>query len=663
MPIDHDILAAAATQARGLAIDAVHACSSGHLGLPLGTAEIGSYLFSEGLSFDPTEPRWLNRDRFVLSAGHGSMFLYAWLHLSGFDLPLDEVKNFRQMGSITPGHPEFHETPGVECTTGPLGQGVGNAVGLAVSGKMAAGHYNTEEHRIFDHHVVCLAGDGCLQEGVAAEASAFAGHFGLDNLILLYDANRVTLDAMAAETQSEDTAERYRAYGYEVFEVDGQDIQAFADAFEKAKASRNGHPKFILCRTLIGKGIPQVEGTAKAHGEGGASFAEEARKGLGLPDETFYVSEEVRKFFADKAVEKKTAYTAWTKTFEAWKAANNELATQLEAAEGKVFPSAETLMGEIPEFDAEKAVATRASGGKILNAIAAQVPNLVSGSADLHGSTKNYLDGLGDFTRENFTGRNLRFGIREHAMGAIVNGLAYDGLFLASGATFATFADYMRPSVRLSALSHLHNFHVWTHDSIGVGEDGPTHQPVEIVAALRAIPFLDVYRPGDAEEAVAAFASAVVRSDGPTGLILTRQSIPSLPGSAKAKREGALKGGYVVVKETSDLEVILLATGSEVQHAVAAAKEIGPGTRVVSLPCFEVFERQDSDYKESVLPSSCRKRVAIEAGISQPWFHYVGIDGKVVGIDRFGISAPGNEVMEKLGMNAATVVAAVQAIS
>jgi len=662
MAINHDILSQAATQARGLAIDAVAACSSGHLGLPLGAADIGSYLFSEGLTFNPAEPRWLNRDRFVLSAGHGSMFLYSWLHMSGYDLPIEEIKNFRQMGSITPGHPEFHETPGVEATTGPLGQGVGNSVGLAISGKMAAAKYNTAEHKIFGHDVVCLAGDGCLQEGISSEASALAGHLGLDNFILIYDDNRVTLDAMAAETQSEDTAKRYAAYGFDVYTVDGNDTQAFAEVFEKAKAEKNGHPKMILCRTLIGKGIAEVEGTSKGHGEGGAKFADKSRKSLGLPDEKFYISEEVQKYFAEKKEEKVAAYQEWKTLFDAWKSANPSLADELEKAVNSVFPSADELMSAIPEFDTEKAVATRASGGKILNALAAKVPNLISGSADLHGSTKNYLEDLGNFSAENHSGRNLLFGIREHAMGSIVNGLAYDGLFLASGATFATFADYMRPSVRLSALSHLHNFNIWTHDSIGVGEDGPTHQPVEINAALRAIPNLNVLRPGDAEETVGAFVAAVIRIDGPSGLILSRQNLPALKADTKTKREGALKGGYVLKKEVGELDTILLASGSEVQHAMAAAEELGEGVRVVSMPCMELFDQQDESYREEVLPSACKKRVSIEAGVSQPWYKYVGLDGKIIGIDRFGISAPGDEVMEKLGMTAANVVATVKSL-
>jgi len=657
------ILSDAATQARGLAIDAVAACKSGHLGLPLGDAEIGAVLFSQGLRFDPAHPHWLNRDRFVLSAGHGSMFLYAWLHLSGYDLSLEEVSRFRQLHSQTPGHPEFGETPGVEATTGPLGQGVGNAVGYAISGKMAEARYNTEAHPIFDHHVVCLAGDGCLQEGVSAEAAALAGHLGLDNLILLYDHNLVTLDAMAEVTQSEDTAARFAAYGFEVHEVDGQDMEAFEQVFAQAKAARNGKPHFIVCNTLIGKGIPEVAGTNKAHGEAGVPYAEEARKALGLPEEKFYVSAEVRSFFAERARERADEYAAWEKVYAAWKQEVPEKAAELEAAVNGEIPDPADLLAAIPEFSTEKPLATRASGGEALNALAGVVPQLISGSADLHGSTKNYLKGLGDFSRNDRAGRNLHFGIREHGMGAILNGIAYDGLFRGSGATFATFSDYMRPSVRLAALARLHVFYIWTHDSIGVGEDGPTHQPVEINSALRSIPNLDVIRPGDAEETAAAFVAALTRPEGPTALILSRQGLPNLDSPASTKREGTLRGGYILRRETGPLETVLLATGSETQHVMAAADELGAGVRVVSLPCFERFDRQDESYREQVLPSSCRRRVAIEAGISLPWYKYVGLDGAVVAIDRFGMSAPGGEVMRELGMTAAKVVETVRALA
>ena len=589
------------------------------------------------------------------------MFLYSWLHLSGYDLPLEEVKNFRQLHSKTPGHPEFGETPGVESTTGPLGQGVGNAVGIAIASKMAAAHFNTDEHSIFDNKVIALAGDGCLQEGIAAEAASLAGHLKLDNLILIYDSNDVTLDAMADATQSENTCQRFEAYGFETHLVaDGNDLEALAAAYDKASNSTSGKPQFIEIKTLIGKGIPEVAGTAAGHGEGGAKFAESARQGLGLPAETFYVSDEVKQFFADRKTALKAKYDEWQSTFAAWKSANPEKAEILEAGIENKLPA--DLDSLIPEFP-EGAVATRGTGGKALNAIAQHMPLLVSGSADLHGSTKNYLNDLGDFSAENHSGRNLLFGIREHAMGAIMNGFAYHGIFRCSGATFATFSDYMRPSVRLAALVGLPVFYIWTHDSIGVGEDGPTHQPVETTSALRCIPNLDVIRPADAEETAGAFAAAIERIDGPTALILTRQNVPNLTSISVAdRRQGVRKGGYVAKKETGALELILISSGSELQHAMEAADQLGEGTRVVSIPCMERFDRQAADYKESVLPSVCTKRVAIEAGVSGLWHKYTGLDGKVIGVDRFGISAPGNTVMKELGMTAENLIAVAQSL-
>ena len=662
--METEILKKAATQARGLAIDAVHQAGIGHLGLPLGCAEMGAVLFSEALSFNPDEPRWMNRDRFVLSAGHGSMFLYAWLHLSGYDLPMEEIRNFRQLHSRTPGHPEYHETDGVEATTGPLGQGVGNAVGMAVSQKLSAHRFNTSAHKIFDSHVICLAGDGCFQEGVAMEASAFAGHFGLDNLIIIYDSNDVTLDEQAEATQSEDTAKRYEAIGFDVVEIDGHDFKAVAEAVAKAKENDNGKPKLIIAKTLIGKGIEEVEGTWKAHGESGAKYAEKARQHLGLPEETFYVSDDVREFFANQKAAKHADYKEWEKTYSAWKAANPDQATQLEEALSGRRPSASDCLSWIPEFDADVKLATRAAGGKVLQPLADKIPLLTTGSADLFGSTKNYLEEKGDFTRDNHAGRNFRYGIREHAMGAICNGIAYDGIWITSGATFLTFSDYMRPSLRLAALSKLSVFQIFTHDSVGVGEDGPTHQPVETVSALRTIPNMDVIRPADPEETAAAFAMAISRTDGPTSLILTRQSVPSLKEISVAdRRHGTLKGGYIARKEKDDLHVILMASGSELQHALAAADELGERTRVVSLPCFEVFDRQDPLYREEVLPSSCRARVAIEAGVGGLWYKYVGLDGRVVSIERFGLSAPGDEVMRELGMQASSVIEAAKELS
>lgn len=663
MILQTPLLTQAANQARGLAIDAVHACSSGHLGLPLGCAEIGAVLFGHALSLNPDRPRWINRDRFVLSAGHGSMFLYSWLHLSGFDLPLEQVKKFRALHSTTPGHPEFHDTPGVEATTGPLGQGIGNAVGMAVSGQMAAARFNTAAHPIFDYHVVCLAGDGCMQEGVAMEAVEFAGHQQLDNLILIYDSNDVTLDAMASKTQSENTAARFKAIGWDVQTVDGQDMAAFLKAFNKAKRTKTGKPQLIIARTLIAKGIPEVAGTSKGHGEGGAKFSEGARAGLGLPaNEHFYVSPEVRAYFDGHKKRLVRLCNKWSKSYKAWREANPDKAALLDSAQA--HPSAALLMEKTPVFAADvKHPGTRGSGREVLQSMAAEVPLLISGSADLHGSTYNYINADKDFDPTNRAGRNIRFGIREHGMAAICNGIAYDGLFRPSCATFLVFADYSRPSMRLAALSKLPVIYIYTHDSIGVGEDGPTHQPVETVSALRLIPNFDLIRPADSEETAGAFAAALERGDGPTLLALTRQAVPNLNDiPPHVRRAGVLKGGYVAIQETAPLTHIIISAGSELQLAIAAAKELGAGTRVVSMPCTSRFDRQSAEYRDSILPDSCRKRVAIEAGVSSFWQKYVGLDGKVVGIDRFGMSAPAPIVFKELGITAEAVVAAARSL-
>jgi transketolase len=663
MTLDVNALSRAANEARGLAMDAVHACSSGHLGLPLGCAEIGAVLFGHALRYNPEEPRWLNRDRFVLSAGHGSMFLYGWLHLAGYDsVPLDQVKAFRAMGSHTPGHPESFETAGVECTTGPLGQGVANAVGIAISQKMAAARFNTDYYKILDNHVVCLAGDGCLQEGVALEAVSFAAHNKLDNLILIYDSNDVTLDAMADKTQSEHVAAKYEAIGWEVQTVDGHDLVAFLKAFETARAN-SGKPQFIIARTLIGKGIPEVAGTAKAHGEGGAKFIEAARKALGLPEgEHFYVSAETRACFAAHKQKLVESHAEWLSLYQVWQAAHPKRDKELTDALEHNLPA--DLSSLIPAFAPDSKIATRKAGSDVLQPLAQAVPSLVGGSADLYGSTLNYIVGGGDFEPATPGGRNIRFGIREHAMAGMLNGIAYDGLFRPSGATFLVFADYARPSIRLAALSRLPVVYIFTHDSVGVGEDGPTHQPVETVAGLRVIPNLDVIRPADPEETAGAFIAALQRSTGPTLIALTRQAVPILNDIPVAtRREGVLKGGYIAVRETGPLETILLSCGSELQHAIAAAKVLGAGVRVVSMPCFERFAAQPQAYRDEVLPPAVRKRVAIEAGVSDPWHRFVGLDGRIVGIDRFGLSAPGGKVMEKLGITAQAVVDAAKSLA
>jgi len=659
MPLPTHLLAQAADQARGLAIDAVHAANSGHLGLPLGCAEMGAVLYGHALVHNPDDPRWLNRDRFVLSAGHGSMFLYAWLHLSGYDLPLSAIKQFRQLHSKTPGHPEFGDTPGVEATTGPLGQGIGNAVGMAVAGQMAAARFNTAEHPLLDYHVICLAGDGCMQEGVGMEAVEFAGHQKLDNLILIYDSNYVTLDAMADKTQSENTAGRFQAIEWDVQTVDGHDMAAFLKALNKAKKAKSGKPQLIIAHTIIGRGIPEVQGTQKAHGEGGAKFADQARAGLGLPaDQHFYVSSEVTEYFKRHKQSLVRRAKKWQKLYAAWRGANPDKAALLDTA--RHTPSAKQLLDVVPLFPPDaKLSGTRAAGRDVLQPIAGRMPLLISGSADLHGSTYNYIIADKDFDPSNRAGRNIRYGIREHGMAAISNGIAYDGIFRPSCATFLVFSDYCRGSIRLAALAKLPVVYIFTHDSIGVGEDGPTHEPVETVSALRLIPWLDVIRPADLEETAGAFAAAFARTDGPTLLALSRQAVPNLNDiPAATRREGVLHGGYIAQKETSALETILLGTGSELQLALAAAKQLGSGTRVVSLPSFKRFDEQPASYRESVLPAACRKRVAVEAGVRDLWDKYVGLDGAVVGLDRFGLSGPAPEVYQALGITAEAVVAA-----
>merc|ERR1712174_51424 len=551
--------------------------------------------------------------------------------------PIDELKQFRQYHSQTPGHPEFpnseHTTPGIECTTGPLGAGVSNAVGHAVSEKMAAARYNTEDHKIFDHHVFALAGDGCFQEGVSAEAACFAAHEKLDNLIVLYDANEVTLDKMAEYTQSEDILKRYEAYGWEVFDIDGHDLAVVEETIAAAKASKNGKPKFIKCNTIIGKGMEETEGTNAAHGEAGVPYVDNAKKNIGLPtDEKWFVSEGTRDFFKTVQEKNDKTYDAWKQTYAAWKEANADLAKELEDAVADNVMSPEEMIKDIPELKSG-AEATRVSGYKVIQEIAKRVPNYIPGSADLHGSTRNYIDGAGNFGAgldKTYSGKNLYFGIREHAMGAILNGIAYHGIFKASGSTFAVFVDYFRPTIRVASLAELNRVsYILTHDSIGVGEDGPTHQPVETVSGLRVFPNLDTFRPSDAEETVAAYVHSVTRTGGPTALILSRPNLDQNDDlDYMARREGALK--------------------------VAADM---PGTRVVSMPCMSLYERQSDEYKESVLPKSSKDNtIAMEAGVTGLWYKYAN---KVVGVDRFGFSAPGDIVMKELGMSPEGLKAAI----
>jgi transketolase len=669
----------AANTARGLALDAISTCKSGHLGLPLGAAEIGASLFGEALRLDPTDPRWLNRDRFVLSAGHGSMFLYAWLHLSGFDVSLDDLKKFRKKDSITPGHPEFAETPGVECTSGPLGQGVGTAVGMAISGKKLAAQFNTDEHSLFDYQVICLAGDGCLQEGVALESTEYAGHHGLDNLILIWDANEITLDAPAEVTQSMNARARYEACGWKVFDVDGHDLQQLQETLQAAR-SHKGTPVLIIAKTEIAHGVPEVAGTPAGHGEGGANFAVAAKSALGLSTDGFVVPQDVRDAFGARATAWVASRAEWNTSFTAWSDANPEKAALLETLLHHQNES--NWLAELPAFESGAMIATRSAGSTALQAAAKAIPGMLSLSADLYGSNKNYIAGAGDFSATEWTGRNIRVGVREHAMGAIMNGMAYDGLYRPQGGTFMVFADYLRPSIRLAALAGLPTVYYFTHDSIGVGEDGPTHQPVETVSALRLLPNTLVFRPADAEETAAALDEAFKNQDGPTVLSLSRQNLPVIDGddpvfaempaegqvaNALARRAGVTRGAYVLKTESGPLALLMMATGSEVHLALEAAgtleaKGFG-GVRVVSMPSMERFLEQDASYRDVVLPETCTKRIAIEAGVSALWYRFVGRDGRVLGVDEFGFSAPAPEIFEACGITVEALVSAAYDLS
>ncbi|MDR2200789.1 MAG: transketolase [Puniceicoccales bacterium] len=628
----------AAQIARGLTMDAVEEAKSGHLGLPLGCAEMGAALFGYLLRLHPSEPRWINRDRFILSAGHGSIFLYVWLYLSGF--ALDELSQFRKLGSNLPGHPEFTVTPGVECTTGPLGQGIGNAVGFAISEKMQIGRL-PKGQKILDYHVVCLCGDGCLQEGVSHESCSLAGHLKLDNLILIYDANGVTLDGMLEKTQSEDVGKRFEAYGFFVQTVDGHDLKQFIEAYELAKNSTR--PNLIIARTIIGRGIGEVAATPKAHGEGGIPFIKAAKKRLGLPSLPFYISESLKKFFHERRLQWKETYDLWLKEFR-----------RERRSYGKKFPKlwekkpGENIMDEVFFPHCER-ISTREAGGEILNALATKNSEIITGSADLFSSNRNYLFRGGDFDGNNFLGRNVAFGIREHAMGAILNGIAYDGVFRPTGATFLVFSDYLRPAIRIAAMARLAVIYIFTHDSIAIGPDGPTHQPVETLTALRSIPHLHVIRPADGEECVGAYAIAYARLDGPTALVLSRQDLPLL--GLENSRAGTLKGAYIARRETLYPKVIVLASGSELGLVLEAAEEFQEHVRIVSVPCMEIFETQSEAYQQSVLPETCPLRLAVEAGISLPWYRYVGPKGKVISIDTFGLSASGKILQEYFGFS------------
>ena len=642
---------------RTLSIDAIQKANSGHPGLPMGCAPMAYVLWQNHLKHDPSAPQWFDRDRFVLSAGHGSMLLYSLLHLTGYDLSLDELKNFRQWDSRTPGHPEWHWTPGVEATTGPLGQGAANAVGMALAERYLATYFNRPGHAIIDHFTYALVSDGDVMEGVACEAASIAGHLGLGKLIYLYDANQVTLDGPLSLSMSEDVGRRYEAYGWHVLHVrDGDTDTATIDAAIRAARAETGKPSIIIVRTTIGYGSPKKAGTSAAHGSPlGAAEIAATKTQLGWdPAASFHIPAEVAAHTREAVKRGASIHGAWREKLAAYKVAFPELAMELDLAVRGELPA--SWDRELPTWQAgAPAIATRSASGKVMATLAAKIPWLFGGDADLGGSTKTIVPG-GDYDRRG-AGRNLRFGVREHGMAAIGNGMLYHGGVRPHVATFFVFSDYMRPSVRLAALNKQPAIFVWTHDSVGLGEDGPTHQPVEHLMALRAMPNLSVFRPADANETAAAWRYAIARTDGPTGLVLSRQDLPVVtqPGAP-----GADKGGYVLADGG---DVILIATGSEVALALAARTELAAqniAARVVSMPCWEAFAAQPEAYRAQVLPHG--KRVSIEAGVTQGWREWIGERGVAVGIDRFGASAPGEVLFEKLGMTVAAVVEAAKRV-
>lgn len=648
---DNHIIKTIANTIRGLSADGVQAANSGHPGMPLGCAEIGAVLFTEILKHDPSDPQWPNRDRFVLSAGHGSMFLYSLLHLTGYPLSLDDLRNFRQLGSKTPGHPEYEPSLGVETTTGPLGQGIGNAVGMALAEAMLAARFNTAQRTIVDHYTYVLCGDGCQMEGISYEAASLAGHLGLGKLILIYDSNQISIEGSTDLAFSENVAQRYASFGWDVTEIDGHNIDEIRSALQRAKTILD-KPSLIIARTSIAKGAPNLEGSAASHG---APLGEEEvrllKEGMGFPvDETFYVPKEVTDFFQEKRREWTAVRKQWEECFEQWKQEAPERYQLYQQHFSEQLPA---NLGSAIEFTSD--VSTRDAGGMVLNALAKELPAIVGGSADLSPSTKTDLKGAGAVTRDNFLGRNIHFGIREHAMGSILNGMSLHGGFRVYGSTFLVFSDYMRPPIRLAALMGQPVVFVLTHDSIHVGEDGPTHQPVEHIEALRLIPNLHVIRPADAWETKAAWLFALAEKGAPTALLLSRQKLPILEGTKDCPME---KGGYVLVDGAAEPDIVLIGTGSEVALCVAAAEELrkeGITARVVSVPCRELFLSQDAAYIKKVLGDKA-PRLVVEAGRTSGWHAVVNGNGSVVGIDRFGESGPGEEVAEALGISLSNVV-------
>jgi transketolase len=671
---------------RTLSIDAVQKAASGHPGLPMGAATMAYVLWTRHLRGDPSDPQWINRDRFVLSAGHGSMLLYSLLFLTGYRLTLDDLKHFRRWGSRTPGHPERGVTPGVEVTTGPLGQGFGNAVGMAIAERWLSATFNRPGQSIVDHHTWVIASDGDLMEGIASEAASLAGDLRLGRLIVLYDSNRITLSATTNITFSEDVGARFAAYGWQVQEVDGMDVAAVDAALTAARADED-RPSLIVARTHIGFGSPDKHDTFEAHGEPlGANEVRLTKRAYGWPEDAeFLVPDEAQREFDRVGTRGAALHAEWQQMMNRYRAEQSDLAAAFERAMASQLPAG--WDARLPVFTpSDGDMATRDAGARVIAVLAESVPTLVGGSADLDPSTRTMIKGQGDFQSADtpqggqvpptqgmaggvwgYAGRNIHFGIREHAMTAVLTGMAHHGGVIPFGATFLIFSDYMRPSIRLAALSAAHVIYVWTHDSIAVGEDGPTHEPVEQIASLRAMPNMLLLRPADANETVEAWRIALMHTGGPVGLVLTRQKLPVLDRSALAPAAGTARGAYVLVDADNDgpPDVILIATGSEVSLALAAHQQLrgeGVRSRVVSMPSWELFAAQPTEYRDSVLPPAVRARVSIEAASPFGWERYVGPTGAIIGVDRFGASAPGPVVMEHYGFTAEHVVTTARAV-
>jgi len=656
--IDKHKVELAVNTLRMLSADAVEKAQSGHPGIPMGFADVAFVLWMQFLRFNPHDPQWPNRDRFILSAGHGSMLLYALLNLFGYDLSLDDIKQFRQFGSKTPGHPEYGHTPGVESTTGPLGQGFANGVGMALAERILADRFNKGGMKIIDHYIYGVVSDGDLMEGITSEAASFAGHLGLANIIYIYDCNQITIEGSTSLAFTEDVAKRFEAYNWRVFKIDGHNHTEIAEAIETARGEKE-RPSLIIARTHIGKGSPNRQDTASIHGEPlGAKELELTKESLRWPkDKPFYIPEEVKQLCQSRVTELKEEYENWQTQFKKYIRKDANMSRLWDTYFKKEIP--ENLESELLKTIKKDPVATRIASGEMMQVIAQRIPGFMGGSADLCPSTKTYIKNSSSIDKNKFEGRNIHFGVREHAMGGILNGMALYGGIIPFGSTFLTFSDYMRPSIRLAAMMRIQVIYVFTHDSILLGEDGPTHQPVEHLTSLRLIPNLLVIRPSDATETAAAWVAALNHTDGPTALILSRQDIPVINRSMYPSQSHLKYGAYVLKDSEGNPDIILLASGSEVAIALEATLQLqskGAKAKLISMPSFELFRSNSDEYRKSILPPACKKRVAIEAAAKNDWYEFVGLDGLIIGVDRYGASAPSNVIAEHYGFTVQNIL-------